>query len=69
MRLPEYLKSNGESQSAFAKRAGVPQSTINLICNGRGTTVDTAVKIVRATGGLVPYEDLAVEDGAERAAG
>lgn len=63
VRLSDYLESRGESQAAFARRSGIPQSTINLICNGKGTRVETAIKIIRATGGLVALEDLAVDDG------
>lgn len=69
MRLRDYLRARGESESAFAARAGVPQSTINLICQGRGTRVSTAAKIVRASrespapdGGTVRFEDLVPHD-------
>ncbi len=58
MRLARYLKQCGESQAGFARRAGIPQTTINVICQGKGVHVDTAIKIIRATGGLVSLEDL-----------
>lgn len=69
MRLPDYLQSRGESQSAFAKRAGIPQSTVNLICNGSGTRTETAIKIVDATGGLVGFGDLVADSEPRKAAG
>lgn len=69
MRLSEYLQSRDESQSAFAKRAGIPQSTVNLICNGSGTRTETAIKIVRATGGLVSFGDLTGESAPQKQAG
>lgn len=62
MRLAEYLERTGETQSAFAKRSGVPQSTVSLICKGGGTRVETALKIIEATGKLVALEDLAAQD-------
>jgi predicted transcriptional regulator len=75
MRLPEYLESRGESQAAFARRTGIPQSTVNLICNGKGTRVDTAIRIIQATrdepapdGGTVRIEDLVGIDDAGAAA-
>ena len=72
VRLSDYLEARDERESAFARRAGVPQSTINLICHGGGTTVGTAAKIVRASmqapapdGGVVTYEDLIPEESGE----
>ncbi len=62
MHLAEYLAQQGESEAAFAKRSGVPRSTINSICNGGGTRVETGAKIVAATGGLVGFMDL-IPDG------
>lgn len=65
MRLTEYLERTGETQVAFAKRSGVPQSTVNLLCRGGGARAETAIKIIDATGGLVKLEDLTAEkDGA-----
>lgn len=67
--------ARGEKEAAFARRAGLKQSTINLICNGGGTTVGTASKIVHASmqapapdGGVVTYEDLIPVESAEPAA-
>ena len=69
MRLTEYLQESGESQAGFARRAGLPQTTVNVICQGRGIHVNTAIKIIRATGGAVSLEDLSpTEDDEARAA-
>jgi predicted transcriptional regulator len=75
MRLPDYLTARDESQSAFAKRAGLPQSTVNLVCQGSGTRVETALKIIRASrdepapgGGTVTLEDLVPVEASEGAA-
>lgn len=64
MTLDDYLRARGESEVAFARRCGVPQSTINLIRNGGGTRVETAAKIVKASridpapgGGTITYDD------------
>lgn len=64
MRLTEYLEKREESQSAFARRSEIPQSTVNLICQGKGTGVGTAVKVIQATGGLVSLQDLLPMDEA-----
>jgi DNA-binding transcriptional regulator YdaS (Cro superfamily) len=58
MRLSDYLAEQEESQSAFARRAGISQQVVASILSGAGCHNDTAVKIVRATGGLVTHEDL-----------
>jgi predicted transcriptional regulator len=74
MRLAEYLASIGISEAEFARRALLPQRTVNRVCNGAGIHLDTARKIVKATGGLVGFDDLAPAEAAaehevERAAG
>lgn len=59
MRLGDYLEIQGETQSAFARRSGVPQSTVSEIVNElaepKARTID---KIERATAGLVRAQDL-----------
>lgn len=59
MRLSDYLASAGISEAEFARRAAIPQRTVNRVCNGAGIHLDTARKIVKATGGLVGFDDLA----------
>lgn len=68
MRLTDYLKETGESEAAFARRAGVQQRTVNRICSGAGCNAATALAIIRATaeqktpgGGCVALEDLVLE--------
>ncbi len=82
MRLADYLDTRGESQEAFAKRAGVheptgrgiSQRTVSRIASGGSCNASTALAIIRATraepspdGGTVMLEDLAVSDGDESA--
>jgi len=61
MRLSEYLLERNESVVAFGKRAGIPRSTVSDACAGYGVHNDTALKIVRATGGLVSSFELESE--------
>jgi transcriptional regulator with XRE-family HTH domain len=49
MRLSAYLEARGESQAAFARRAGLDQRTINRICAGSGCFLETADAIVQAS--------------------
>lgn len=58
MKLDDYLAERDESQSAFARRAGLPQQTVHAICNGAEPRASTARKIIIATGGLVSLDDL-----------
>jgi len=59
MRLSEYLARAGENESEFSRRSGVPQQTVNRLCRGEGgPRGGTALKIERATGGLVKLKDL-----------
>ena len=63
MKLTDYLKTRGESQASFARRAGIKQSTLNQICLGAGMHAVTARKIITASAGAVGLEDLATEGG------
>ena len=63
MRLETYLREQGETPYALSKRCPVPRQTIESICLGRGTTVDTAIHIVEATRGVVDYKDLCRKKG------
>lgn len=65
MKLAEYLAARGESESSFARRAFVAQSSVNLIARGGGCRAATAIRIVRASsaqpapcGGTISFEDL-----------
>lgn len=70
MKLQAYLDKHGESQNAFAARAGIPQSTLCALANGKGTpTLENAVKIVSASNGMVAFGDLLPSEQAGRARG
>lgn len=66
MKLADYLEQRGESENAFAKRAGVPQRTINRIARDENEPLlETAALIVEASrqeptpkGSTVTFEDL-----------
>ena len=57
MTLAEYLKETGESQRAFARRAGVEPRTLRDIENGADAIGRTWSRIARATGGRVLRSD------------
>ena len=59
MTLPRYLKLTGESQTSFAKRAKVERATITRVLSGKRArfSVDVALKIEKATGGKVSFEE------------
>lgn len=61
MDLHTYLRRNGESQTAFGRRVGLPQVTVSRICAGSGCRAATALLIIEATGGLVTLRDLTGE--------
>ena len=68
MKLSKYLEQRSESQNAFARRAEIPQKTVNRVCNGEGCSATTALAIIRAShreptpgGGTVSLEDLVLE--------
>lgn len=66
VRLPEYIAAVDGSESEFARRTGIPQRTVNRICNGLvRCRIDIAETIVRASqerpapcGGVVTFEEL-----------
>lgn len=66
MKLTDYLAERGETESAFARRSGIPQRTVNRVCTGEyAPRADTAFKIIEATkveptseGGTVLLSDL-----------
>jgi len=75
MDLDTYLKAKGESASAFARRAGLPASTVIAIrALGSHPRVDIAQALVRASedeptpdGGTITYDDFVREPGGEAA--
>ena len=76
MKLSAYLQATGESDAAFARRSGVPQTTVSRVRRGGIPRGDTLAQIIRATrdeptaeGGTVTLDDLAPrEPQAESAA-
>jgi transcriptional regulator with XRE-family HTH domain len=58
MRLKDFLEEQKISQTKFAARSGLAQTTIASIVLGGGTSAKTASVIISATGGLVKLEDL-----------
>jgi predicted transcriptional regulator len=79
MRLDPYLKARwtavGETPSAFARRAELPQQTLFDILRGGGLTMTTADRIVTASraepapsGEWVTFEDLVPRRASRRPA-
>ena len=61
MRLDEWLRRSGTTQSAFADEIGVTQGRVSQIVNGDTPSVDLLIKIARATGGRVGLRDFDAE--------
>lgn len=56
-KLTSYLKANGIPQTKFAGEIGITQSSLSKMCAGQiAPSLETAVKIDRATGGAVPVD-------------
>lgn len=59
MTLDEYLKKEGISPSAWAKKVGISQPIITRFLSGkRGVSLETALRIQEATAGMVRVEEL-----------
>jgi predicted transcriptional regulator len=54
--LRAYLNRTNQSANAFARRAGIPRSTIDRLLNGGGTTVKTAKIIDLASASRVDWK-------------
>lgn len=52
-KLKDYLERRGENQRDFAKRAGMPQSTVSRLCRGRDACGRRWAQIEAATRGRV----------------
>lgn len=58
MQLKSYLKRFGLTTGAFAVKAGISQSEVSRLANGRrAPSESTLVKIEKATGGAVRKRD------------
>ena len=58
VRLSDYLAERGESVAAFAGRSDLPRTTVHRVLDGCEPRTTNAIKIIKATGGLVALEDL-----------
>ena len=56
MKLAHYLKALGESESAFARRAYLPQRVVNGVANGDACKATTALLIIWASE-KIPTDD------------
>ena len=61
MKLERYLRSCGLGQSEFARRAGISQSRVWDVLQGRGLSTWNALKVEAATEGEVTVADLLPE--------
>ena len=60
--LARHLAATGMTQTAFAQTVGLTQATVSKLCAGKtGVSLDTAIRIERATGGAVPVEAWSAE--------
>lgn len=63
MKLADYLEATELKPSAFARKAGVPASTISRILAGKRSGLKVAAKIKAATEGEVTADDLSQGSG------
>jgi transcriptional regulator with XRE-family HTH domain len=59
--LAAYLADTGETQQAFARRAGVSQPVISRIVNGKQPNLDVTVAMRISKMARVPLESLTTE--------
>lgn len=61
MKLCEYIQTIA-SQAELSRKSGVPHASLSYFLHRkRGLSARTMAKIVKATGGLVSFEDLVAE--------
>lgn len=58
MKLRQYLKSGGISQSEFARRAGIRQGQVWSVLQGKGLSLKNALKVHAASGGAIDLDEL-----------
>jgi len=59
MKLKDYIKSTGQTPSAWAREHGLAQPIITRFLKGeRGLSLKTALKIQHVTGGMVRVDEL-----------
>lgn len=66
MKLADYLKREGISGAEFARRTGISEGMISLLCRGETwLSKETAIRIRLATGGDVTPTDFLPIEAAE----
>lgn len=60
MKLLEYLLEKEISIADFAKKSGLPRSTIYRVVANKSIRISTAIKIKKSTEGYVLQEDLPI---------
>ena len=60
MKLKAYVKKYEKSTAFFAKRVGLSRELIYAYYGRANPTLRNAIKLVKATGGIVDYKDLLV---------
>ena len=58
LKLQQYLDETSMSQSEFARKAGIRQSQVWSVLQGKALTIKNAQKCIAASGGLLSFEDL-----------
>jgi transcriptional regulator with XRE-family HTH domain len=57
--IDEYLKATGMSATELARRSNLPDSAISVIRSGKvRPSMRNAIRILKATGGLVRIDDM-----------
>ena len=67
MKLAKYLDIYWDSDAAFARAAGIAQTTLSQIVHGAGCNALNSQKIITTSGGLVTLEDLAKQTPSKEA--
>jgi len=58
MKITEYMYLNSINAQNLASKAGLSFATVYNVMQGKTINLASAKKLVKATGGLVTYEDL-----------
>jgi 3,4-dihydroxy 2-butanone 4-phosphate synthase/GTP cyclohydrolase II len=66
MKLAAYLAREAETNAAFARRTGLSEGTVSLLCRDEiWLSRQTAMTIFEATSGEVTPNDFLIEEAAE----
>jgi len=66
MKLDAYLKQTKQTENAFSRHSGVPQSVLNRIAHGYDATGKNWARIQYATDGQVKVTNYYTETGKRR---